>query len=470
MTCTKVGQNNPNSGTIIPATDIQPMDGVTASNQHNVPAAGPSNSSENPEKEIFEAYLRQIQELQSQLAAQKLERENQHLQFNNEIKRLQRDNTRLADANVELQAKASRRHDKCWSDKAVNDRDDQWRKILQDEHSKLTVSITNTQKRADADRQLADKRIDELQQQLDDSQRQYATLRNMVQVHDSREPGEVTKPFGAINVDIRNVCCTFANNLADIVNPNTGADDSASQQTSLLFDGKLDNVYIPSRLIKSADGTARPLDLFLAVWLRWNVCDELYFVLTKFHPELSSKNGGDLVELWYTQMRKDVSQLDAGRWRALMYNHFERVAIADRKCKTFDEYSQNRGQAFARRITSKLTKEILPVLGLDPKSIEEDLAKLTKGLTRIGAEAITWNHKARGTYLHLDFHPVIVDSEERFDEAKMALGDNYRLKSQDAVVVACVGVGLFSSQAIGDGKEPQRVWQERIQVVTEEYF
>ncbi len=94
----------------------------------------------------------------------------------------------------------------------------------------------------------------------------------------------------------------------------------------------------------------------------------------------------------------------------------------------------------------------------------------TRALEEILVAAYDWNRKVKSQFMSLDYH-VRLPTIGLFDEQSMQylekpknVGDPSRL------VVAAVAMGLESSEARGSGTQPYGVWQEKITVLTEDYF
>jgi hypothetical protein len=125
------------------------------------------------------------------------------------------------------------------------------------------------------------------------------------------------------------------------------------------------------------------------------------------------------------------------------------------------------GDAFAQAIIDSVVQPLIKMF--DPTCDFTLRTTYMKGLVDIGVQAYQWSHKARSSHLEHDFHPVLVASGQPYDQDVMRLGERYKLGADDSIVVACVGLGLQSSVAV-IGKEPERVWEEKVLVLTEAYF
>jgi hypothetical protein len=315
------------------------------------------------------------------------------------------------------------------------------------------------QRRFEEERKRHSEEMERLVVELQESREMYASLRGMIQVNDSREPGVVVRQLAALNIDLKNVADRITDKITDLVDPN-------GKKTSLIFDRKLDPYDAPELVVKARNGQGRRLDLFLMVVLRSMICRLIYHKLSKFHPETNQEDEKWLSDC-YKRMRRDLPQVDAARWRIATYQYFDRIQAKGRPpAAVFAE----QGQKFAGIVSKDLSAKLFGPLGIKPdfKLLEGDL--LNKVL-KLGADAIAWCYNTRSTYIHLDFHLTGFKPPKPFDPKSMQIYDKYDLRGDgQSEVIAVVGFGLRSSCATGGGKHPEEVWQERVPVVTEEYF
>lgn len=89
-------------------------------------------------------------------------------------------------------------------------------------------------------------------------------------------------------------------------------------------------------------------------------------------------------------------------------------------------------------------------------------------LEGILSAAYDWNCKAKSQFVSLDYH-VSLPTDRLFDEQSMQyLEKPKNVAEPSRLVVAAVAMGLESSEARGG--PPYKVWQEKITVLTEDYF
>lgn len=154
------------------------------------------------------------------------------------------------------------------------------------------------------------------------------------------------------------------------------------------------------------------------------------------------------------------SQLKAAQWRASTYIALDQHAMKDTS-KRDNAWATSFEEEFIHylisRIFGKNTKFVVP-------------QKVHDGLAAICAAAHAWNYKTKATFLPLDFQVVLFKSEELFDERTMRLYDSSKITEKEPRVIASTRLGLKSSISYGKAKPMEEVWQEKVVVVTEDFF
>lgn len=137
--------------------------------------------------------------------------------------------------------------------------------------------------------------------------------------------------------------------------------------------------------------------------------------------------------------------------------------------QTVEERADAWGEGFMQVVLNEIIKPIVNAFQSQSENGYQFPDKLAKLLQKIGRDAYYWSFSANTTYLHHDFH-LILFHPCAFVADDMQLGDKYKLSPDGSTTVASVGLGLKSSVALGHDKDPEAVWQEKVPVITEEYF
>jgi hypothetical protein len=84
--------------------------------------------------------------------------------------------------------------------------------------------------------------------------------------------------------------------------------------------------------------------------------------------------------------------------------------------------------------------------------------------------AYDWNLKVKSGALFTDFHPVCLANDDPFDSSSMVPYEDLKIPKGPEKILCAVTLGLRSSEAPREGERPWSVWQEKVQVLTGEYF
>lgn len=70
----------------------------------------------------------------------------------------------------------------------------------------------------------------------------------------------------------------------------------------------------------------------------------------------------------------------------------------------------------------------------------------------------------------LDFQPAMYINGTLFDPSSMEPLNSKSVPGRTEPIISTVSLGLQSSEAVGGGKSPIRVWQTKVAVLTPIYF
>lgn len=156
------------------------------------------------------------------------------------------------------------------------------------------------------------------------------------------------------------------------------------------------------------------------------------------------------------------SQIKAAQWRASTYIALDQYAEKDTS-KRDAKWASDFEQTFVVPL-------LCAVFGSASAAEFTFPSKVQDGLKAIYAAAYEWNYKTKATFLPLDFHVMLFKSEEPLDERTMRLYDSSKIAEKEPRVIASTRLGLMSSISHGKGKPLEEVWQEKVVVVTEDFF
>jgi hypothetical protein len=238
-------------------------------------------------------------------------------------------------------------------------------------------------------------------------------------------------------------------------------------------------------LMMSGNGQGRPLEDVFEYGLRSIINQDLWhLIFSRFHPSLAGLEGRDVSEGLknvYAQMRKQSSfhfyprnfyrsmhhsfftitetQLVSGMWRANTFSTLD----GQMKTKEIDTLCFT----FANRFSAdcKLLK--------DPKGsgrdfvLRQDERQELEGIFHL---AYKWNSRVKTGAIFMDFRPILLRNDARFDSSIMVPYDDMNIPKESSRILCAVTLGLKSSDASNEGEEPSFVVQEKVQVLTGEYF
>ena len=331
----------------------------------------------------------------------------------------------------------------------------------------------------------ASARIHELEAHIRRTQMELDSLRNQLQPWETIIPAHAIDDFRQINKSIEEFCRSISESIltqkfADVINPTT-----LQLANPPLFAEAVGDCDRAPSLIMSRNEQGRPLKGVFEFGLRSIINQNLWdLIFSLFHPSLSRKEGREVSEglnKLYAQMRKQSSfhsylrefyrskhhsfftitetQLVSGMWRANTFStldgHMKPDEI-DALCSTFvDRFSAN-----VKLLKSPKDSGRGFVLSHDER----------QELENIFHRAYKWNGRVNTGAVLMDFLPILLRNNARFNSSNMVPYDDMDIPKGSSKILCAVTLGLTSSDASKEGIEPSFVWQERVQVLTDEYF
>ena len=103
-----------------------------------------------------------------------------------------------------------------------------------------------------------------------------------------------------------------------------------------------------------------------------------------------------------------------------------------------------------------------------PNKYDGLLEKHMKALNKIYSKAYEWNRKVHSHCISLDFLPYLPQPNANFDNQTMDCQVDGT--KRPSIIIGAVAFGLLSSVAIGKGKRPEFVCQQKARIISEYYF
>lgn len=326
----------------------------------------------------------------------------------------------------------------------------------QKEEGNREISSANAPKHSES---AYEELIDKLNDKLEKTQAEYASLRSHLQVQDNIEHGQITQGFDDINRLIEDFGQLVSDHLVDDcpdIIPSIN-DLEAPRLQALL--GMFGHSEGKSSLVKSSGGKHPDLADFFFYAIRATVCNELYTHLFEpFHPSIAGRKheqqNNFMFEV-YKQIIRQEPQSVAGRWRKDSFNSISRTSFAS---------SQS---TIRQHITSSICILIgfffnHPIVGLLTKEHEQMLDKLI-------AMAENWNLMVKGSVVfHGDFRPIIYPYCGEFQSNRMSeFGAKPNDTNYPKASLATVELGLIKYYAVGQNQEPEETVLRKVMIASE---
>ncbi|KAG8726711.1 hypothetical protein FRC11_014667 [Ceratobasidium sp. 423] len=173
-----------------------------------------------------------------------------------------------------------------------------------------------------------------------------------------------------------------------------------------------------------------------------------------FHPGLKPDENKALCDM-YHQIRKQESQVLSGRWR-----------ISTLKLYANNPYS-SKEDAF--RVCENA---LYPFCGtvVDPAACGELIQSMIPRLEELFELALKWNRLAKNSVVMLDFHPRYHAPGSVYDSQHTILEGRRPKPPASKAVLLTSKLGLWSSSAVGGGKDPEYSIQTKATMLAAEYF
>ncbi|KAG8792446.1 hypothetical protein FRC12_006093 [Ceratobasidium sp. 428] len=316
-----------------------------------------------------------------------------------------------------------------------------------------------------------------LSEQFRQTQKEYASLRSQLQLHENIEQGDIVQALKDLNRSIddlsRSISQHVVDTYAEAVFGKQPSDITAVEARDLpKLKALLGHVEGRSSLVTMSDGTGMPVEDFLDFAIRCLLCDYLSVAIFRpFHPAADSSQNTIVAAMYQSLQREGnlvtlapssraycylpvvsaivESQALAARWRANSFQHMHRF-------ETPDAVTQHVNLIVQGFINASLLPVLTHVFG-EKSGIRLENQHLDH-LTRLFGTAWDWNTTLKQEVIMLgDFQPTYYAPLLRFDPGLMHEFEADRRKSQPKHILGTLGLGLLSFHAIGGGKTPEEL-------------
>ncbi|CAE6433836.1 unnamed protein product [Rhizoctonia solani] len=173
-----------------------------------------------------------------------------------------------------------------------------------------------------------------------------------------------------------------------------------------------------------------------------------------FHPGLKPDENNSFCDM-YHRIRKQESQVLSGRWR-----------ISTLKLYANSPYSP-------KEDALRLCQNVLyPFCGtvVDLASCGNLIQSMMPRFEELFELALKWNHLAKNSVVMLDFHPRYHPPGSVYDSQYTILEGRRPKPPSSKAILLTSKLGLWSSNAVGGGKEPEYTIQTKATMLAAEYF
>jgi len=331
-----------------------------------------------------------------------------------------------------------------------------------EESTKSLADSKEKEKRAVARTRELSEEITGLTSELHDAHTQHASLRDHLQLRDSREPKAIVTDFALIQRQIGKLCYNLTNTITEHIL--ASFPDIQTSDRAMHFEALNKFLGSYSTLALSSSGVGRPLEDFVDCAFCVFFNDMLYRQLLRcFHPMLDSE-GEKLIQQIYRDVRAAEPQIVSAKWRSAAFKSIELTVSPTDDTKWAHEFASS----FANDIAVPLVQSICGywVNEMLPK-------KLFDAVVDIALKARIWHRDIQSNFLALDFQPILVAPMTQFSSEYMNLHKKHRLSASHPSpndVLASVEIGIFSSESFGTKRDMEVELQVKVGVLTEGFF
>ncbi|KAH7336817.1 hypothetical protein B0J17DRAFT_718736 [Rhizoctonia solani] len=299
-------------------------------------------------------------------------------------------------------------------------------------------------------KQEVDSEIDRLRAENSRINAEYASLRNHMQLEENTEQADITTALGDINRLIEEFGGSLSEHIENYMKQNPP--EKAFQPEDIL--GVFGQVGGEMGSKVKQDAYA-----LFEYAVQATMCDQLYTHLFRpFHPNIADdeKRNTFIMQL-YEQMTYQVPQSVVGRWRRDAFNAISRDLLLGNQ-------DNPNGERMHRLITGALSALLGKLVAIQPHDV---LKEYDRALLKVIAKAEDLNRLLKGGVSILgDFQPTVFPFGEAFRPDYMSeVNSKPKKTKQPDTILATIELGLIKSNALGDGRKPEKTVLRRAVVV-----
>ncbi|CUA77248.1 GH11692 gene product from transcript GH11692-RA [Rhizoctonia solani] len=304
-----------------------------------------------------------------------------------------------------------------------------------------------------------------LRQQLQQIQREYASLRSELQLQENFEQSEIVQELEDLNRSIddisRSVSAYLTDNYARATfkkEPGEVTALDAHNPTELFRLLGYDNGK--SSLISSVKGEGLDIENFLDFTIRDMLCSLLVAAIFQpFHPAIDTEQS-DMLLRAYEDIQKREPQTRSGKWRSSTFKSIYKDDSPDQVATWINGLLHR----FAR---TRLNPLITCVFGSKNAAFDRQHFNQIYELVK---RALDWNAKLKGEVVVLgDFRQTMHVPHSKFDPNTM-MDFEAQPNTQPTSVLGTVGLGLISLRAVGGGQPPEETLVCKAAVTTDTLY
>ncbi|KAB5593087.1 hypothetical protein CTheo_3469 [Ceratobasidium theobromae] len=279
------------------------------------------------------------------------------------------------------------------------------------------------------------------------------SIRVHLQVNDLIEPWEVSQKFGEIVRQVEDI----SRNLGEVLSSHQPIRELKTDDFLKLLPRRPHENQPPT--LPTPSLSVEPED-FVDYGCRALINEKLFYAFLGpqvFHPILKQEENR-IISRTYEKIRKQESQVIAGRWRVSTFQSHGKVTY---------NYKELALQFFETQL-GPFCKN-----AYGEKACEEAFASILPAVTSLFERTVAWNFLAKQSVVMLDFHPSFSSPGSFYDPQTTALEGRRTKPPSSKTILLTSKLGLWSSRAIGDMKDmkdPEYTVQTKATVLTAEYF
>ncbi|KAH7336829.1 hypothetical protein B0J17DRAFT_664995 [Rhizoctonia solani] len=310
------------------------------------------------------------------------------------------------------------------------------------------------------------KRSQELNRKLQETQAEYSSLRSQLQLQENIEQSEVVLGLKDLNRAIEDIGRAFSAHFADQY-AGAAFDRDPSEVTTL--DAKdltalqvaFGHIEGEPSFIKSSSGDGMMVEDFFDYGIRNLLCSFLWQrIFNVFHPGLNDSFDQLLVGIYHDIQRREPQPV-SGKWRV---NTFMGINASDNQDQLTNAIIANHAREFCEGI------KVLAQAFFGPDQDVQLEPTHSVQVEKLIHMAWDWNAKLKGKIVVLgDFHQTCFEPRRPLDPNLMEEFEPRKgLKAEK--ILGTLGLGLISLQALGGEQSPQTTMVCKATVATESLY